>query len=373
MRGRGNAIAIPAFKFKKRCPTVWLPSFCDSTIITCEKPQDLQLTSTDSGIIYCQKSGGTFYLPYFKNYFAGTSKPLYIISDVETPKFLALKGFEWSAIYSVSSSTYMAEEFCNATRFESQDCYFENFMCSIITDESLSEINVTCAVHLQTGKMVQKTSSEKFNSSIVASDSPNSKYSSDSPHSTESAPTNSEDWPPILIAIAGMAEVPREKIKFEQTLLELKIMSFVGKHDNIVELVGANTERIRKQAVFLIYEFCENGNVLEYICVKREGFVDQFSLRENANGVHNIDSTVVYENGLSRRLCSEDLIRWATEIATGMDFIASKNVYHGDLAARNILLTRHLVAKVGDFGLAKDLKDYALYVQRMNCPLPLKW
>ncbi|CAG7734536.1 unnamed protein product [Allacma fusca] len=149
-------------------------------------------------------------------------------------------------------------------------------------------------------------------------------------------------------------------------------MSFVGKHDNIVELVGANTERIRKQDVFLIYEFCENGNVSEYIRAKREVFVDIFP--ENTNESQNIDSTTVeYENGLSRRLCSEHLIRWAIEIANGMDFIASKNVYHGDLAARNILLTRNLIAKVGDFGLAKDLKDYALYVQRINCPLPLKW
>ncbi|CAG7734537.1 unnamed protein product [Allacma fusca] len=181
----------------------------------------------------------------------------------------------------------------------------------------------------------------------------------------------------VVLPYEVRLEVPRNKIKFEPTLLallsELKIMSFVGKHANIVELVGANTERIRKQDVFLIYEFCENGNVLEYIRTRREDFVDQFSLCENANGAHNIVSEVEYENGISRKLCSEQFVQWAIEIATGMDFIASKNVYHGDLAARNILLTRGLIAKVGDFGLAKDLKDYALYVQRMNCPLPLKW
>ncbi|CAG7820097.1 unnamed protein product [Allacma fusca] len=216
--------------------------------------------------------------------------------------------------------------------------------------------------------MVQKWALEKYIFIVVASDK-------NRPLPDSSANTPGV-WPPTMNVVAGMAEIPTKKIKFEPKLLallsELKIMSFVGKHDNIVELVGANTERIKKQVVYLIYEFCENGNVSEYIRARREVFVDKFP--GNTNESQNIDSTTVeYENCVSRRLCSEDFIRWAIEVATGMDFIASKNVYHGDLAARNILLTRHLVAKVGDFGLAKDLKDYALYVQRINCPLPLKW
>ncbi|CAG7815166.1 unnamed protein product, partial [Allacma fusca] len=73
-------------------------------------------------------------------HFDGTGKPLYIISDIErdssalvsltkqqidgtiipkvnfefkcsAPKFLALEGFEWNAIYNTSSSTDASEEF----------------------------------------------------------------------------------------------------------------------------------------------------------------------------------------------------------------------------------------------------------------------
>ena len=60
-----------------------------------------------------------------------------------------------------------------------------------------------------------------------------------------------------------------------------------------------------------------------------------------------------------RAISTRDLISWSLQIARGMDFLVSKKVLHGDLAARNVLLADDGVVKVADFGLARQLyNDY---------------
>ena len=66
-----------------------------------------------------------------------------------------------------------------------------------------------------------------------------------------------------------------------------------------------------------------------------------------------------------------------------MEFLTQKHIHHGDLAARNILLTETLVAKISDFGLSRrlyeDLKGpqdvIKLDDEREKIPvrLPMKW
>lgn len=57
----------------------------------------------------------------------------------------------------------------------------------------------------------------------------------------------------------------------------------------------------------------------------------------------------------SRSVTTKDLLIWSFQIARGMDYLASRKVLHGDLAARNILLCEDNVVKICDFGLARSL------------------
>ncbi|MGH0154257.1 UNVERIFIED_CONTAM: hypothetical protein FKN15_033630 [Acipenser sinensis] len=72
-------------------------------------------------------------------------------------------------------------------------------------------------------------------------------------------------------------------------------------------------------------------------------------------------------------LDTEDLLSISYQVAKGMSFLASKNCIHRDLAARNILITPGRVAKICDFGLARDIKNDSNYVVKGNARLPVKW
>ena len=60
-----------------------------------------------------------------------------------------------------------------------------------------------------------------------------------------------------------------------------------------------------------------------------------------------------------------------------MDFLSERGIYHGDLAARNLLLTDMLDVKISDFGLSQRLYVNLQERQKLQLtkalPLPVKW
>ncbi|CAL8136826.1 unnamed protein product [Orchesella dallaii] len=98
---------------------------------------------------------------------------------------------------------------------------------------------------------------------------------------------------------------------FKALLAEAKVMTFLGKHENIVELIGLCTKEIRKRKLYIILELCAFGNLQVYLKSERANFLQ--------DPESNIENKV--EVG---PLTNLHLMRWCLEIAGGMEFLASQ-------------------------------------------------
>ncbi|XP_074528112.1 macrophage colony-stimulating factor 1 receptor 2 [Halichoeres trimaculatus] len=180
---------------------------------------------------------------------------------------------------------------------------------------------------------------------------------------------------------------------------ELKILSHLGYHDNIVNLLGACTQG---GPMLMITEYCSHGDLLNFLRAHTQDFL------ESILSVVEMDGGAFYKNMASQptRLrsdsgiscCSDyqemqpilssgkshqgvqshslsvnDLMRFSYQVAQGLDFLSTRNCIHRDVAARNVLLTDGRVAKICDFGLARDIRNDDSYIVQGNARLPVKW
>ena len=142
---------------------------------------------------------------------------------------------------------------------------------------------------------------------------------------------------------------------------EMKVMSYLEQHCNLVNMLGTCTSDSEENgSIWLFLEFCEKGDMKKFLMENRETF-EQDKKKEKI--IHN-------------RL----ILTWAYDIAKGMEYLASKNVMHGDLAARNVLIAfaktpdgRVLVAKVADFGMSKQMYENSYYRKVERNHVPWKW
>ena len=151
---------------------------------------------------------------------------------------------------------------------------------------------------------------------------------------------------------------PTEGVELRDFLQEIKIMSYIDPHVNLVSMIGSCSSNLENQKeLWLIIEFCPHGDLKDYLVKNKRKVLSG----ENVGTMN--DKWLLY---------------WAYDIAKGMEFLAKSNIMHGDLAARNLMLDDNLVqpgrlvAKVADFGLSKQL-DYENYEKETRVYVPWKW
>ncbi|XP_068762211.1 fibroblast growth factor receptor 4-like isoform X1 [Montipora capricornis] len=138
-------------------------------------------------------------------------------------------------------------------------------------------------------------------------------------------------------------------------LNEIKIFKQAGQHPNIVNFVGECT---KSDKILLVTELVHGKSLEAFLKSKKNEFPDNQPRK--------------YENvrfGLSDR----HLLEIALQIALGMKHLQEKKCIHRDLAARNVFIDHNHVAKLGDFGLARDISKDGIYTQTSNDRVPWRW
>jgi len=158
----------------------------------------------------------------------------------------------------------------------------------------------------------------------------------------------------------------------EALIDEAKSMNAVGKYnENIVNLQGVCFDKPDGRNLrnfYILLEYCVNGDLKSFLSKHESEFKLSLALwNDNING--STSSKPVDGNNYD----TEQLIIWSFQIASGMEFLSTRAIYHGDLACRNILLTETLVAKISDFGLSRRLYDKLSSDVKSDDALPWRW
>jgi len=155
------------------------------------------------------------------------------------------------------------------------------------------------------------------------------------------------------VAIKTLKEnaVPKTQNDFRR---EVDMMSEL-RHPNIVCLLGVV---MKQEPMCMLFEYMPLGDLHEYLI---------------QHSPHSDMSVISDDDGSVKILEYGEMLHIATNIASGMEYLASHHFVHRDLAARNILVGDNLAVKISDFGLSRDIYSSDYYRVQSKSLLPVRW
>ncbi|KAJ7307350.1 hypothetical protein JRQ81_009361 [Phrynocephalus forsythii] len=155
----------------------------------------------------------------------------------------------------------------------------------------------------------------------------------------------------LLVAAKTLKEATENaRLDFQREAELLTVLQ----HEHIVRFYGVCTDG---EPLVMVFEYMRHGDLNRF-------------LRS-----HGPDAKILDQgNGSSfGQLTLGEMLQIATQIASGMVYLASLHFVHRDLATRNCLVGHNLVVKIGDFGMSRDIYSTDYYRVGGRTMLPIRW
>ncbi|XP_073687695.1 NT-3 growth factor receptor-like [Garra rufa] len=126
-------------------------------------------------------------------------------------------------------------------------------------------------------------------------------------------------------------------------------------HDHIVKFYGVCVDG---DPLIMVFEYMKHGDL------------NKFLRAHGPDAMILVDGQPLQTNG---ELGLSQMLHIASQIASGMVYLASQHFVHRDLATRNCLVGNGLLVKIGDFGMSRDIYSTDYYRVGGHTMLPIRW
>ncbi|XP_012173270.2 vascular endothelial growth factor receptor 3 isoform X2 [Bombus terrestris] len=210
----------------------------------------------------------------------------------------------------------------------------------------------------------------------------------------------------VAVKMSQQIDIPNNSEIQQEFIKEIEIMRMAGNHPHLVSLIGYCIKPTQPTCILLeymqvlydsMYSAIENetnnckpgqytnitnncreeidvSETLYSMCSTIRNTMNSYKSRQYMNIINNCKEETEYrKEDWIGRIKEHQFLKFATEIAMGMEHLEAKGITHRDLAARNILLSADFTAKISDFGLSRNSAYVIKNIEKKTRHLPIRW